>query len=941
MRRHVLALAATLTLVAGPALASGEPSLLQVANGNGYLIGAETGLEALPGASGGRYEITFLAEITAMAQTSALGVYAAGDPGTAGVLFAGPVGPGPSTIVEAPAAGLGFFINPGWYPGKTWWSQAAWNTDGFDHIVVYETQNDGQYIIGFEDLVNGGDQDFQDQILVATFLCDDADDDGACDTDDNCPNSANADQADGDGDGDGDVCDACPADATNDADGDGVCEDADNCAGAANADQADADGDGAGDVCDACPADATNDADGDGTCEDTDNCPGIANADQADMDDDRAGDACDVCPADALDDADGDGVCGDVDNCDVANADQADADGDGAGDVCDPCPQHAEDDPDGNGVCGLQTPWAYGMEISLAEAYNRLYSTGYSTWDSTGLSALLGDHQGPMTATFTTAEVGSFQVLVFDSSATHKLSLSAGGLLIPVFDPGAWTPPSRGWQPDAGTPVVDVAALLEANGLDSATPFSFVLGAGITLNASNTYLVGGLLEGEWLIGYNDGGIGAGDADYNEPIIHLIAPPPEPTLACPDGYNIIEGTDGDDVLTGTNGNDCIYGFGGNDSIRGRGGDDVILGGPGNDIIGAGAGNDSVSGGSGDDTISGGVGNDLIFGDDGDDTLLGNQGEDIIDGGDGEDLIKGGSDADILFGGNGDDELRGHAGADLLYGGCGDDFVRGGRDDDELYGDGANGLDGELGDCGPGNDHIRGWRGSDLIYGGGGADLLRGGKDSDVLEGGDGEDTIFGGQGDDHLDGGADFDTLNGGAQLDVCVNGEKLRNCDAGGSDDDPAASGQATTVVWWQQGPRKNGTPVLAARSNPLEGLDFDAPNIDSGFFSLGFGGSIIVGFDGPLVNGDGADVRIIEKTYCCSAYPEELADVYAWDGSSAEWVYIGTAQSSPGVASDSISELDLGALPSTWMLLIVDITDRAPFGADGDGFDLNGVFAL
>ncbi|MFN3198295.1 MAG: fibrinogen-like YCDxxxxGGGW domain-containing protein [Bradymonadia bacterium] len=77
----------------------------------------------------------------------------------------------------------------------------------------------------------------------------DADSDGVNDDNDNCPNTANADQADGDGDGQGDVCDACPADATNDADGDGVCQDVDNCPTVANGDQLDDNGDGYGDAC--------------------------------------------------------------------------------------------------------------------------------------------------------------------------------------------------------------------------------------------------------------------------------------------------------------------------------------------------------------------------------------------------------------------------------------------------------------------------------------------------------------------------------------------------------------------------------------------------------------------------------------------------------------------------------------------------------------------
>jgi len=94
----------------------------------------------------------------------------------------------------------------------------------------------------------------------------DSDGDTIADPYDNCPNSANSDQADADSDGVGDVCDNCPD--------------------TANPDQADADGDGTGDACDP-------DTDSDTIPDSTDNCPTIANADQADADSDGAGDVCD------------------------------------------------------------------------------------------------------------------------------------------------------------------------------------------------------------------------------------------------------------------------------------------------------------------------------------------------------------------------------------------------------------------------------------------------------------------------------------------------------------------------------------------------------------------------------------------------------------------------------------------------------------------------
>ncbi|MGE3311659.1 MAG: thrombospondin type 3 repeat-containing protein [Limisphaerales bacterium] len=52
----------------------------------------------------------------------------------------------------------------------------------------------------------------------------DGDDDGVSDSADNCPTTANADQADTDGDGLGDACDGCPDGPGSDADGDGVCD---------------------------------------------------------------------------------------------------------------------------------------------------------------------------------------------------------------------------------------------------------------------------------------------------------------------------------------------------------------------------------------------------------------------------------------------------------------------------------------------------------------------------------------------------------------------------------------------------------------------------------------------------------------------------------------------------------------------------------------------
>jgi hypothetical protein len=193
------------------------------------------------------------------------------------------------------------------------------------------------------------------------YAATDEDGDGVDDEADNCPSSANPDQADADGDGEGDACDP-------DDDDDGYSDEADNCPLVPNLEQDDSDADGAGDACDSdddndgvldpsdnCPlttnpdqedsdypefddgGDACDpDDDNDGVADPADNCPFTPNPGQADLDGDGTGDACDQ-------DADGDGVDDASDNClDDPNPAQEDGDGDGQGDICD-----ADDDDDG------------------------------------------------------------------------------------------------------------------------------------------------------------------------------------------------------------------------------------------------------------------------------------------------------------------------------------------------------------------------------------------------------------------------------------------------------------------------------------------------------------------------------------------------------------------------------------------------------------------
>ncbi len=119
----------------------------------------------------------------------------------------------------------------------------------------------------------------------------DSDNDGINDDIDNCPNTANFNQANSDGDALGDVCDG-------DVDGDGVNNGPDQCPATPVDTSVDSDG---------CPL-IILDSDNDTLADAVDNCPNTANTNQANFDGDSLGDACD-------NDVDNDGIVNSADQC--------------------------------------------------------------------------------------------------------------------------------------------------------------------------------------------------------------------------------------------------------------------------------------------------------------------------------------------------------------------------------------------------------------------------------------------------------------------------------------------------------------------------------------------------------------------------------------------------------------------------------------------------
>jgi hypothetical protein len=148
------------------------------------------------------------------------------------------------------------------------------------------------------------------------------------------------------------------------------------------------------------------------------------------------------------------------------------------------------------------------------------------------------------------------------------------------------------------------------------------------------------------------------------------------------------------------------------------------------------------------------------------------------------------------------------------------------------------------------------------------------------------------------------------------------------------------TVISSSQGLKKGGTAVDTARSDPLQGLQFETGRQPTNFFSLGFGGEIIVEACCPITNGEGNDVMIIEDTW--GTYPEENAEVYAsQDG--VNWTYLGEADNLTRhvIGIHTISEFDLGNLEWASFIKIVDTSDPALHNNAADGYDLNAIEIL
>lgn len=150
----------------------------------------------------------------------------------------------------------------------------------------------------------------------------------------------------------------------------------------------------------------------------------------------------------------------------------------------------------------------------------------------------------------------------------------------------------------------------------------------------------------------------------------------------------------------------------------------------------------------------------------------------------------------------------------------------------------------------------------------------------------------------------------------------------------------ADSVVSAQQG-TAGPLGFLPGRSNPQSAVGVaesppgnDDPIPDGTFFSLGFGGTITLGFDNPICNGQGYDFNIDVVEITREPYPPEIVKVYV-SANGSSFSFAGQ------IGKDGSVSMPAGIDVAHYVKL-VDVSNPSLFTADqhADGFDVDGVRA-
>lgn len=150
----------------------------------------------------------------------------------------------------------------------------------------------------------------------------------------------------------------------------------------------------------------------------------------------------------------------------------------------------------------------------------------------------------------------------------------------------------------------------------------------------------------------------------------------------------------------------------------------------------------------------------------------------------------------------------------------------------------------------------------------------------------------------------------------------------------------ASSVELFNQGLNSGGQPVVAERSNPNLALGAPQNNDTINFVSLGFGGSLTLGFDMPFTL---PSAIIIETTYGNASSHPEAALVYVGVGSdaaSATYYLVGQALNTTDSIPLSLQPVvdNFGVSVFNYLRIVDNTHAIYPSSPSDDGFDVDGV---
>jgi WD40 repeat protein len=175
-------------------------------------------------------------------------------------------------------------------------------------------------------------------------------------------------------------------------------------------------------------------------------------------------------------------------------------------------------------------------------------------------------------------------------------------------------------------------------------------------------------------------------------------------------------------------------------------------------------------------------------------------------------------------------------------------------------------------------------------------------------------------------------------LDINITAGDLA---AGCSDNNPVEEPEpgecyAAEVIEYVQGLKNNEQPIAANRTNPQQALGEPEGTDNLVFVTLGYGGSLTLGFNGSVPNLEGDDIQVIETTFNnsvgCETYPE-YADVYVSPN--------GTDFFLAGTVCKSDNAVDISDAGPFDYIELVKLVNNDSLTTTPDAFDVDGVIAI